>query len=70
MAAVSVPRNSTTVRKSWKLTVLSARFAVGSWLAFVKLLSLQGLDAEGIERRVRERFSHLVGAASAASATT
>ena len=36
----------------------------------VKLLSLQGLDAEGIERRVQERFSHLVGAASAASATT
>ena len=36
----------------------------------VKLLSLQGLDAEGIERRVRARFSHLVGAASAASATT
>ncbi|KRA52625.1 hypothetical protein ASD77_13385 [Pseudoxanthomonas sp. Root65] len=33
MAAVSVPRNSTTVRKSWKLAVLSARFAVGSWLA-------------------------------------
>ena len=36
----------------------------------VKLLSLQGLDADGIERRVRERFSHLVGTASAASATT
>lgn len=33
MAAVSVPRNSTTVRKSWALSLLSARFAVGSWLA-------------------------------------
>lgn len=33
MAAVSVSRNSTTVRKSWMLSLLSARFAVGSWLA-------------------------------------
>ena len=33
MAAVSVPRNSTTVRKSWMLSLLSARFAVGSWVA-------------------------------------
>ncbi len=33
MAAVSVSRNSTTVRKSWMLSLLSARFTVGSWLA-------------------------------------
>lgn len=33
MAAVSVPRNSTTVRKSWMLSLLSARFTIGSWLA-------------------------------------
>ena len=33
MAAVSAPRNSTTVRKPWALSLLSARFAVGSWLA-------------------------------------
>ncbi len=33
MAAVTVRTNSTTVRKSWALSLLSARFAVGSWLA-------------------------------------
>ena len=33
MAAVSAPRNSTIVRKPWALSLLSARFAVGSWLA-------------------------------------
>lgn len=33
MAAVAAPRNSTTVRKSWRLSLLSAGFAVGSWIA-------------------------------------
>lgn len=33
MAAVSVPRNSTIVRKPWRLSLLSACFAVGSWIA-------------------------------------
>lgn len=33
MAVVTVRQNSTTVRKSWALSLLRARFAVGSWLA-------------------------------------
>ena len=33
MAAVTVRQNSTTVRKPLALSLLSARFAVGSWLA-------------------------------------
>ena len=33
MAVVTVRQNSTTVRKSWGLALLSARFAIGSWVA-------------------------------------
>jgi len=35
-----------------------------------KLMSLQGLDADGIERRVRERFAPLIGAVSGPVAGT